>query len=137
VRRLSRLTPVVLIALGLAAAPLATGATSGSSTSKTTSVEISHDVDLNLIGKSAAFVTVKYTCLPATGGGYVPLSTVTLTDSVGNSDTSFFPQTCDGTKHSGVALMGGVFVPGDGVATALVCGLDCNFDSEAVKIGPH
>jgi len=124
------LIAILAIVLVTMAAAIAAGAASGKPRT-TTTVAIGSKATLVPGGMN---VTVAYTCFPGGYGYFANFGDIRVTDLSGNQGFAFWSPICDAKKQTSVVTVPGSFKPGDGAASAFVCGFDCNGTSAKIKI---
>jgi hypothetical protein len=139
--RIARFLAIMVTVLAVAGITFVWASTSaGASNAKSTStISVGNQVKLaSSIYGPGANVTVSYSCFPGFGGGKGgyggDFGSVTLTDLPGNKGFGSFNPTCDDRKHTAVVFVFGFFNSGGGAVQSYICGFDCAFTTQEVRI---
>jgi hypothetical protein len=133
--RMLRRIAITLALIGLGLLPATTAAAfstagSGAGGHPTTTVQVPSSATLVPSGPGVT-ITITYKCLP--NGGYYGFADVRVADSTVSNDT-FFTPTCNDRRQRAPVFVAGAFQAGNGAASALVCGFDCNSNQRSIKI---
>jgi hypothetical protein len=136
--RMLRRIAITLALIGLGLLPATTAAAfstagSGGGGHPTTTVQVPASATLvpSSLSGPGVTITITYKCLP--NGAYYGFADVHVADSTASNDT-FFTPTCNDRRQRAPVFVAGAFQAGNGAASALLCGFDCNSAQRSIKI---